>query len=638
MKVIFLIFLFLIVRIGSHATTTIHSANVQSLIKDAFQKKLFEERTWRKLLHYESTIYLTTVSQVKDKTFFLSEDGNKNKEHELSATLAGFFDPIELKDKHPICRFPARLYWLKQKLLNHPAWAELPVPTCYFYDVYLRNLNAESISFVFSSYYANNPGSAFGHTFFRINKKAKEGKSKQELLDYGISYAAQVTTGNSLLYMLNGLTGGFKGTYISVPYYYKVREYNDYESRDLWSYELNLSSDEVIQVINHLWEVGPHFFDYYFFTQNCSYHMLTVLEAASERIELVDKVPLWVIPSDSVKALYEVPDFVKKVEFRPSLRKHFESKWNQFSTEEKDKFIDVTTKYSDAKLQSFIFTNEQRKALFYDAMIDYADMKDPKGISSRQGPWHKIKEFLLSNRAVIPVISEDSVIPMSDWDRPDKSHPSGRVSVGAGRDHNKTLGFFQYRFAFNDLLDDSRGLPIYSQLEFFNFKFQLRDNDFNLENFSFFNILQLNPLRRIDPELSWGVDVGVKNMNLCAGMRSCLGAGLQAYTGYAASAGDHLFWLLPFLHYRYGEQFNTIPNYLAAGYQLGYLFELTQKYKFITRYVKEVPNRFLVSDSLSANIRANLTYTQSIEFEWQAQALSDVENSQASKVLYHYFF
>ena len=25
-----------------------------------------------------------------------------------------------------------------------------------------------------------------------------------------------------------------------MPYYYKVREYNDYESRDLWEYELEL--------------------------------------------------------------------------------------------------------------------------------------------------------------------------------------------------------------------------------------------------------------------------------------------------------------------------------------------------------------------------------------------------------------
>ncbi len=631
-------FLLILNSFCAQATTTLLSPAIQSLVRDAVQKKLQEARTWKKLLHYESTIYFTTLSQIKDPTFFLANDGYKNAENELTHTLEGFFQSPELKDKHPICQFPARLHWLKQKLKDHPAWSELPKPICYYYDVYLRNLNAKSISFVFSSYYANNPGSAFGHTFFRVNKKAKEGKAKQELLDYGISYAAQVTIDNGFLYMINGLLGGFKGTYISVPYYYKVREYNDYESRDLWSYELNLTQDEVTQVIDHLWEVGPHYYDYYFFTQNCSFHMLTVLEAASDRIELIDKVPFYVIPSDSVKALYKANDFVSKVEFRPSLRKHFEKRWDQFTSQEKDDFISVTQHYSEQKLRSISFVNDKRKAFFYDALIDYADMKDPKGIANRQGPWHTIKEFLLPQRAEIPVISEDSVIPMLDTDRPEKSHPSGRVTLGAGNVQNKTFGYFQYRFAFNDLLDDSRGLPVYSQLEFFNFKFQFTENEFSLENFSFFNILQLNPLRRIDPEMSWGVDVGVKNMNLCTGSGACLGAGAQVFAGYAASVGDSLFWLLPFLQYRYSEQFTGIPNYAAVGYQLGYLFEFTQRYKFISRYVKEVPNRFLTTDSLSANIRFNMTYTQSLEIEWQTGRLSDIENFQSSKVLYHYFF
>lgn len=632
-------------------TFAVNDANVEreikNLVEAASAQKLSEQRTWRKLMHYELNAFGRLVSQVKDPKFFLSETGYRNLDGELQATLWSFFASADLKDEHAICKFPARLSWLKTKLPNHAAWAQLPKPNCYYFDVFLRNLNAESISFVFSSYYANNPGSAFGHTFFRVNKKIKEGRAKQELLDYGISYAANVTTNNPLLYFINGLLGGFAGTYASVPYYYKVREYNDYESRDLWSYELDLKPDELQQMLYHIWEVGPHYFDYYFFTQNCSYHMLTLMEAASERIELTSKVPLYVIPSDSVKALYEIPGFVKKVEFRPSLRRHFEDKWNRFTVDEKNNFLFIVGNYSEDNLKTLKFENIQRKALFLDGLIDYIDMKDPNGVSKREGHWFHMKEKVLMDRAAVDVISEPVAIPVPEDERPDISHPSSRVSLGFGE--NKTLvdkddkratavGFLNFRFAFHELLDDSHGLPARSQLEFGNFKFQYFENDLNLESFSFFNILQLNPLRKLDPKPSWGIDVGVKNMPLCDGQRSCLGSGLQVYGGYTVDWGRHMAWFLPFVHYRYGNQFEITRNYIAAGYQLGYLFEASQSYKLLAKYIKEVPDRFKIVDLASIAGRYNIKTHQALEIEWSNPALESKEDIHTTKLLYHYFF
>lgn len=628
------------------------SLEIQNLAAIANSEKLYMQRTWSKLIHFELNAFGRFVSQVKDPKFFLSEHGYRKLDEELQATLWSFFAAPESKDEHAICKFPARLSWLKTKLKDHPAWAHLPKPNCYYFDVFLRNLNAESISFVFSSYYANNPGSAFGHTFFRVNKKAKEGRSKQELLDYGISYAANVTTNNPLLYFINGLLGGFAGTYASVPYYYKVREYNDYESRDLWSYELNLTGEELQQLLYHIWEVGPHYFDYYFFTQNCSYHMLTLMEAVSERIDLTSKVPLYVIPSDSVKALYEIPDLVKKVEFRPSLRRHFENKWNRLSEKEKKDFVLIMESYSDEKLNAITFENNQRKALFLDSLIDYIDMKDPNGVSKREGDWFHRKEKVLISRAAVDIISVDADIAVPEDERPDSSHPSSRVSLGLGQQQgvwsnsaggletkSKTVGYLNFRFAFHELLDDSHGLPARSQLEFGNFKFEYLDKDLTLHSFSFFNILQLNPLRRLDPKPSWGIDVGVKNMPLCDGSRSCLGSGLQVYGGYTVDLNaQHMFWFLPFLHYRYGNSFEITRHYLAAGYQLGYLYEVNQTYKVIARYNKEIPNRFLMVDSASITGRYNFDKNQAAELEWVNPSLDSKDDISSTKLLYHYFF
>src|SRR5690606_41368354 len=52
-------------------------------------------------------------------------------------------------------------------------------------------------------------------------------------------------TDNPLLYSLRGLLGGFPGRYQLVPYFLKVQEYNNAESRDLWTYELDFSPEQI---------------------------------------------------------------------------------------------------------------------------------------------------------------------------------------------------------------------------------------------------------------------------------------------------------------------------------------------------------------------------------------------------------
>ena len=66
----------------------------------------------------------------------------------------------------------------------------------------------------------------------------------------------------------------------------KVREYNDTEARDLWEYELNLSPDQVDWMVRHAWETGATWFDYFFFRENCSYHLLSLLELAEPSLHL----------------------------------------------------------------------------------------------------------------------------------------------------------------------------------------------------------------------------------------------------------------------------------------------------------------------------------------------------------------
>jgi hypothetical protein len=73
-----------------------------------------------------------------------------------------------------------------------------------------------------------------------------------------------------------------------MPYYLKVREYSDLENRDIWEYELNLTPEEIDRLLMHAWELGPIHFDYYFFDENCAYHLLGLLEAARPDLTLTE--------------------------------------------------------------------------------------------------------------------------------------------------------------------------------------------------------------------------------------------------------------------------------------------------------------------------------------------------------------
>src|SRR6185503_11289882 len=109
---------------------------------------------------------------------------------------------------------------------------------------------------------------------------------------------------------LKGLTGGFPGRFYVMPYYVKVQEYSNIESRDLWEYQLALSPEQVRRLVMHAWETRSTHFDYFFFTRNCSYYLLTLLEAAAPELHLIDQFPGHVIPSDTVRAVLKQPGLV----------------------------------------------------------------------------------------------------------------------------------------------------------------------------------------------------------------------------------------------------------------------------------------------------------------------------------------
>src|SRR5437660_237742 len=179
------------------------ASSLQELIARARALRLAEEPQWIKLGHWHKTLLGGLKSEADGPDFFLAPDGARDPAAELEATLRGVLGSIELKEEEkargllpPPCRFPARAAWLHAKL-----GFDVPEVSCPRLDEYWRRLQPESVSIIFSSYYLNNPASAFGHTFLRIRKNDPAvSPEKRELLDAGIDYSATADTSNPILY------------------------------------------------------------------------------------------------------------------------------------------------------------------------------------------------------------------------------------------------------------------------------------------------------------------------------------------------------------------------------------------------------------------------------------------------------
>jgi hypothetical protein len=534
-----ILFVFLMMAL-SVVHSRVYAETAAQVIAQTRSLGLASEKQWRRLLHFKITSFGKDESQIDSANFFLSKDGKSNAQSELETFVQKVFEsPLDLPEPQALqCRFPARYEYLKIKLkdvIHH--WPDRPCPS---FDRWFDTLRGTSVSLVFSSYYLNNPSSTFGHTLLRVNKapSARDGQ-RYELLDYGINFAANANTSNPFLYSYMGLFGGFPGTFTTVPYYYKVREYNNSESRDLWEYDLNIDQPKVDLLVKHIWEVGPTYADYWYLTENCSYFIFTLLEAADPDLELTSQLKKFVIPTDTVQVAWQTPRFIRSVHFRPSVRTELYERLKVLTEDEKD-LVAATVKNKEISL-GMMALSEHRRRLALDAAIDDMDYLYSVPIQTPTTPEALFKNQLLAARSQIDEISEPLNIQPSYREAPHNGHGSRRVSLG-GINH-KTQGsaaLLGYKFALHDLLDPIVGYPEYAQISFFDLKFSYFDENkitgnrqrLELENFMLFEVISLSPYTQFSKSISWRLHVGIERLinEDCMGCHAWQVSGGPGYT------------------------------------------------------------------------------------------------------------
>lgn len=480
---------------------------IQELNEQAVRDKLHEQRYWHLLLHYRPNLFGGHTSEVDDPEFFLAENGKEDPEAELRATLSFFFsNELVGRSQQPAqCAFVARYHWLKEKLKFEEA--KLPSHPCERFHHWFDEFDAEFISMIFPSAFMGNPASMFGHTFLRVDPKGQTEQTR--ILAYTINYAAEVPPNPGIEYAYKGIFGGYKGFFSTIPYYLKVQEYRDIENRDIWEYRLNYSSEQIHRILMHTWELGNAYFDYFFFKENCAYHILSLLEVADPSLRLTEQFHSWTIPADTIRLLVQTPGLVGEVSYRPARSTQLKRKREMLSQEEREWIAQLVKDPSASKHEEFLTFSTEEQASLLDITSDFLRYQSLTDLDEAE-------KYKTNNRAVLVERSKRripsspfQVIPLTS--PPEYGHESFRVGTGGGWRNHEAFEEVSFRAAYHDLLDPNPGYPLDAQIVLgdLGLRHYHSRNQFRVERFTLANIISLAPMDSWFLSPSWKINVGM---------------------------------------------------------------------------------------------------------------------------------
>ncbi len=501
-------------------------ATAEEYWQKAKESKLWQERYWHLLLHYNGD-----ESEIDDSDFFLSETGKSDPKEEMRATLFALLNEKRLDDNATGCRFPARREYLARKLEIND---DLPKIECREFDEIMEELSPRSVTVVFPTAHINSPASMFGHTFLMINSRYNS-----RLLSYAVNYAADAdeNSENAIVFAFKGLFGGYEGRYSLLPYYEKLKEYRDTESRDIWEYDLNLDRNETMKMVRHIWELNGINSTYYFFTENCSYNLLWLVEIARPDVRLRERFTYQVIPLETIHVMRE-EGLLADVNYRASKR----TTLLRYEEEIKKEYLDypVLLAGGDIPPKSLFDRKniplDQRQKI-YEAAIELLQFR----YIQRDVPKEEYLERFHTLSKVRAKLGIGKELAYENREDPLKGHRAARVRLSFGYRDSGALMVAGWRPAYHDTKDPRYGFMRGTQIEFLDLAVGIEESKgVSLERATLIGVESIATVSRFFTPVSWRLKAGWDRDFFVDGTRF----GLQGGIGYATGGESGYGYLL----------------------------------------------------------------------------------------------
>ncbi len=487
-------------------------------------QSLARSQQWLRLYQYEEVSLGQFKSAIESKIYFFSPDGRDNPLKELESAIKAFSSEEGLYgglQKTPSCAFPARKLVLESLLKQ-----KFPKRLCPDLEDWMKRLDVSSVSLIFAGTYVQNPASLLGHTILRFyNSKSDPGLGGDPLRSYAMGFLARTDPSDSrAAYVIKGMTGGYPGFYQFEPFYMKLGLYNNSESRDLWERKLNLTKEQVQLLMLHVWEViHSAQIGYYFTGRNCSYRLLSLIEAVRPDLNLTETLKWIVLPYDTVREVEEVGLLDEKSQFYPSIGRRLSLRLDKMTTSERTQFR------KGRKDQNTVVKIES--PLVLDALIDHWTLKNYKQNTNLNEKDKQQMETVFLRRAEVlekspQLPSSSEIAETQDLHPPEKGHSSSWWSGALGLDQDgHVLSFLEYKQGAHAYWQSSKGYDPYGSVEFLGFNFLYNHHNKSFQDWSLrlAEVASLEPFDLNFKKLSWAMSGGAeKACSLCLDQNASL--------------------------------------------------------------------------------------------------------------------
>ncbi len=576
-------------------------------------------REWLALIHQTDGLFYQKTGTIGSDSFYLSPFGRHDPRAELEATI----DLFNKKDVTKQCLFPARYLFLKKL-----GFVQTPFPKCPEYEQFKKDLHASGVTLLFTDAYMNNSSSLFGHTLIRIDTS----RQGTQLLAHGVNYGAY-TRGfeDSPFYALYGLLGFFQGGLTTKPYYDIINTYNNIENRDIWEYNLDLDQNEVDFFVAHIWEIGQTTTPYYFFSRNCSYMLLEMLDALRPDLELAKNFRFYTIPLDTIKAVNK-KGIVKTTRYRPSRANKIKYRLAQMNKKQYHAFLSLILKNENTVDN---LPKQDRGDVLETAYqyVQYQYVK--KSLDLKE---YRKKSFMLlrlrnQNKA------GQKFDDLKDGTDPVLAHNSGQIGISFGTEGGKFFEELHFRPAYHSLTDRQDGYLKGAAINFLQtrIRHENKKDRYVLQNLKILELVSLSPIDRIfvAPSYKLNLDI-VRKTNLYTKAQGHIAkADLKIGGTYAVGENLWLYALIgPTAEYGGFIKGNTA---LAASGEIGTLLYFN-KWAIEAKLQKTFAKNN-ITDVFAQKLCVNYAFSQNFAFEIFGKRQSTHKNHLSETgATFKYFF
>lgn len=451
---------------------------------------------WQALLHINrgATLRSRGQSYVDDAQFFLAEDGRSDPLAELRVASERLVKPGAPER----CRFPARYRYLAAAL----DWQEpQPFSHCDEYLSWREGIPDASVVLVFPAAYLNSPSSMFGHTLLRFDAADQQ----SDWHAWAVNFGALVTADdNSIFYIYRGLAGGYPGRFSTVPYVRKIQEYAHLENRDMWEYRLDLDSEEISWMVDHLWELKDVDFDYYFLDENCSFRLLELLEVARPEVDLLSDLRFAEVPVNTVRAI-EGAGLIASRLYRPSKAVELEQAGEALSADERRLALRLMKDMSLSEGPEYQALAPERRHLVARAAYQAGRFRDRGRDNTEQAAANSYAMLRLMHANPAPELAA-----VRSPEPPERGHATQMLALSGGQREDNGFAEIQYRLTYHDWLDNNRGFLDGAWIEALNLRVRREESDrWRLWQMDLVNIRSLAPRTAFVRPTSWFVHAGI---------------------------------------------------------------------------------------------------------------------------------